>query len=907
MTCPTSKLSGTRRGRLRWLPAVAAAVMAVAMLMLPVQGMAAASPAAQGNVLRATLANGLKVVIVRNTLAPVATTIVNYKVGSNEAPEGFPGTAHAQEHMMFRGSPGLSASQLADIIAGMGGDMNADTQQTVTQYFFNVPAQDLDVALHVQAIRMSGVLDDEKLWDQERGAIEQEVAQDLSNPQYVFYTKLLKAMFAGTPYEHDALGTKASFDKTTGKMLKKFWDTWYAPNNAILVVVGDVDPAATLQTIKKLFGPIPAKKIPPRPEVNLKPVKPAELHLTTDLPYGLAIVSFRMPGYDSPDYAASLVLADVLSSKRGSLYALVPKGKALYAGFQASALPKAGLGFSIAVFPKGADTKALVGQVKQILAADAAKGLPADLVLAAKRRELTDAEDQKNSVMGLAMEWSQALAVEGKHSPQDDIDAIEKVTVADVNRVAKKYLDLDHAIVAVLTPQPSGKPISSKGFGGHESFTPKNPKPVELPAWAKAELAKVFVPKTSIHPVVTTLPNGLKLIVQPEEVSSTVKLFGHVKNNPDLEAAHGKEGVDQVLDRLFSFGTTTLDRVAFQKALDDIGASASAGTDFQATALADHFDRAVQLLADNELHPALPPQAFMIEKMMVARSLAGVLQSPDYLFQRAIDKALYPKGDPVLRQATPKTVGALTLGDVKAYYAKVFRPDLTTVVVIGKITPERAKAIVAKYFGSWKAEGAKPPTELPKVPLNAPSIHAVPDSSRVQDNVMLAETLGLVRSNPDYYALEVGNRILGGGFYASRLYRDLREKAGLVYYVVPRFDVRQTRARYTIRYGCYPKNVSKARAMIVRNLKKMQEAPVTATELAKAKALLLRQIPLSEASVGAIARGLLDRVDRGLPLDEPVLAAQRYLKMTPQAIQKAFATWVRPNAFVQVTQGPAPK
>jgi zinc protease len=193
------------------------------------------------------------------------------------------------------------------------------------------------------------------------------------------------------------------------------------------------------------------------------------------------------------------------------------------------------------------------------------------------------------------------------------------------------------------------------------------------------------------------------------------------------------------------------------------------------------------------------------------------------------------------------------------------------------------------------------------VPLNTPSTHAVPDSSRVQDNVMLAETLGLVRSNPDYYALEVGNRILGGGFYASRLYRDLREKAGLVYYVVPRFDVRKTRARYTIRYGCYPKNVSKARAMIVRNLKKMQTAPVTAGELTKAKALLLRQIPLSEASVGAIANGLLRRVDRGLPLDEPERAAQRYLKMTPRAIQKAFATWVRPTSFVEVTQGPTPK
>ena len=183
----------------------------------------AADTARDQEVVRATLPNGLQIIIVRNPLAPVATTMMNYRAGSDEVPAGFPGTAHALEHMMFRGSPGLSAGQLADLSAALGGDSNADTQQAVTQYFFTVPVEDLDAALHIEAIRMRGLLKSEKLWDQERGAIEQEVAQDLSNPEYLYYMRLLAILFKGTPYEHDALGSRPSFNKTTDRMLRKFY------------------------------------------------------------------------------------------------------------------------------------------------------------------------------------------------------------------------------------------------------------------------------------------------------------------------------------------------------------------------------------------------------------------------------------------------------------------------------------------------------------------------------------------------------------------------------------------------------------------------------------------------------------------------------------------------------------
>ena len=875
----------------------------------PQSAWTANSPIVQGDgVLKATLDNGLRVVIVRNPLSGVATTVINYLAGSDESPEGFPGMAHAQEHMMFRGSKGLSADQLAAITASMGGMFNADTTRQVTQYFFTVPAEDLDVALHIEAIRMRSVLDSEELWSKERGAIEQEVAQDLSIPEYVFSTRLFEAMFKGTPYEHDALGTRASFDKTTGAMLKKFHDSWYAPNNAILVIAGDVKPGEVLSEVRHLFEGIPSRKLPPRPDVSLQPVIPQTIELITDRPEGMAVVAFRMPGYESRDCAAAYVLADVLDSQRGSLYALLLDGKALSVDFQVTTLPEAGIGYAVASFPKGEDGRSLAADMTKIITSIKNKGVPADLVEAAKRHRITDAELEKNSVFGLAMAWSRALAVEGRSSPADEVDAIRKVTLEDVNRVAREYLDVEHSLSAVLTPQSSGSPEASKGSMRRESFTPERLAPVTFPNWADRLLKRLPSPHSRLNPVVSILPNGIKLIVQRVSASTTVSVYGHVRNTPYLEEPHGKEGVHDVLDKLFSYGTTSLDRVAFLKAVDDIGAYESAGTDFSLQVLSDQLDRGLQLLADSELHPALPENDFETVQRQNAAAVAGLLKSPGYLAERAVNKALLPEHDPTLREATPETISSLTIQDVRGYYRTVIRPDMATIVVMGDITPEKARTLIEKHFGSWKApDEPKPETLLKPVPPNKPAIIVVPNASRVQDSVTLAETLGLDRSNPDYYALQLGNHVLGGAFYATRLSRDLREHAGLVYHVASSFDVDQTRSVYSVEYACDPPNVRKARAIVEHDLKDMLGKPVSAEELFQAKAMLLRKIPLSESDVQGIAGGFIRRTELDLPLDEPNMAAQRYLKLTAGQVRDAFSRWIRIDDLVQVIEGPNPQ
>jgi zinc protease len=861
--------------------------------------------AAAPDMLRARLDNGLRVVIVRNTLAPVVATSVNYLVGSDEAPAGFPGTAHAEEHMMFRGSPGLSAEQLAALGSALGGSFNANTRESLTQYLYTVPAEDIDVALHIEATRMRGVLDTAEDWAHERGAIEQEVAQDESNPQYVLYAKLRAALFDGTPYEHDALGTRESFDKTTASALKQFHDTWYAPNNAILIVVGDIDPSATLATIKTLFGDIPEKKLPSRPAVTLHAVHAEPISVDTDDPNGTEMIAMRVPGLDSADFPALEVLADVLDSPRFALYGLVPKGKAIAAEFALDPLPHAGMAYAEVGFTSDTDPGALDREIRSILAAVVKDGVPPDLVAAAKEKERRAAEFQKNSVDGLASVWADAVALYGLDSPDEDLARIEKVTVADVDRIARKYLDLDHAISATMLPHGSGPPVqTSGGFGGRETMALGEAGDVPLPEWAEAAATRLSVPPTTVQPTVSVLPNGLTLIVQPEDVSDTISVYGHIKNRPEVETPPGKEGVAELVDGLFEYGSTRLDRVALQRALDAIGATEQAGADFGVEVLTQDFERGVELLADNELRPAFPKAAFGVLKAQYGRVVAARNTSPGYLAERSLLAALFPAADPTLREATNTTVGALTLDDVRDYYSRTYRPDLTTIVVIGNVTPARARAVIEQRFGGWRASGPAPATDLPAAPVNRATAIAVPDASRVQTSVTLAETLPLTRTDPDYYALTLGNAVLGGGFYSSRLSIDLRKDSGLVYSAGSALQAGPNRSVYFVDYACDPDNVAKAADMVVRELEKIRREPVPQAELRRVKALLLRQMPLNEDSVDRIAAALIARKNAGLPLDEPSIAARRFIALTADDVRDAFAKWIRPQDLVRVSQGP---
>ena len=684
------------------------AAIAVVIALTRATSASAVSPL-QSTVLKATLRNGLRVVIVRNTLAPVISTDLTYLVGSRDDPAGVPGMAHAQEHMMFRGTKNLSTSELGTVATALGGDFNAETSPTLTQYEFTVPASNVDAILRIESDRMRDILDAQSEWQNERGAIEQEVQSDLSSPGNDYYSDAQKIAFTGTPYAHPGVGTRASFDRLTGPQLKAFYRKWYAPNNAVFVIAGDVDPQALLAQIKSRFESIPARAVPAHASASLAPLRRTVLQRPTTLVYPLASVGFRMPGIRSPDFVASYLLQQVLQSPRGALRALVDSGEALDGEWISMPyVPEAQLAFATAALGPGGNPAAMARRLEAIAMQYARHGVPRELFETTKRQTIAGQELSRNSISALASDWATTIADDGEPSIEREQELIAAVSLADVNRVAKRYLDVRSAIVGALTPSANASQSAPPAPPpqGPEKPLASQPSVTHLPDWASDLVRNIVVPPTSLAPKQMKLSNGMTLIVQPESISDSVFLFGSVHTSAALQEPPGKEGVSAVLGAMYDYGTQKRDRTAFQRAQDDLDTQISAGSDFGLQTTSQSAVRAIALLAESELTPRFERATFEQAKQRTIAQLGTSLNSTGTVASRRAASKLLPAGDPALRQPTIEGLQALTLDDVTAYYAQTMRPDLATIAIVGNITPEAARAAVEAAFGGWQATGA---------------------------------------------------------------------------------------------------------------------------------------------------------------------------------------------------------
>jgi len=852
------------------------------------------------------LPNGLRVVVVEDHSAPVVQTGMWYRFGSLYETPGKTGLAHALEHMSFRGTPTLSSSGLTDLVARLGIQENAETSNDYTHFYFVLPSDRLELAIRIEADRMRNLLLRQSDWNLERGAVLTEIDTDYSNPAARLYYAVRRAAFPHSNYGLTALGERADVARATVADLRKYYDEWYRPNNATLVITGDVRPADAFALAEKYFGPIPRKPLPrSRPGAAPPAMRNQHVAITADYPFAVVMLAYQMPGDLDPAAPAPNLLPSIINNQRSPFFkALIESGLTESYGAFADTQLRGGLLYvQLVVAPNVTPQRAIeafdstVRQVER-------DGVAPDLVAAAKKSIAVQAIYARDSITGLGDRFGSAYGVEQRPPDVDDA-RIAAVTVAQVDAALKKYLAV-RSVTGILTPRapkPGQAPSLSASGNVSDNFAGRAPSgPIVQPAWVKAALARPVTQQSKVDPQEFTLANGVHVLVQQVTNNPTVFIAGFIENSPKFDPP-GKEGLGGLVSSLLSYGSRKYDFTALGALMDRLGASVDLGANFDAHGLASDFDTLVDVLNDGERYPTFPARYVELVKSQEEAAIAERNRNPDYLAGRAFLRLLLPPGDPALREETAASIRAISSADLHDYVNRYYRPDLTTIVVVGDVDPRHVRDELNSTFGTWQAEGPKPDVSQPPLPLR-PAASAYIPANRSAVSVRLGQA-AIARTNPDFYALNLMNSILGaGGSFDTRLMDEIRSKRGLVYGVSSSLNVNRWRGTLDFSLTAAPSRVRRAVAVLKQQLVRMQTEPVSADELARAKSKLIAGSLVEEQATQTFV-GRLENIGMNeLPPSYYLTLATRYNPITPADIQRVAEKYLHPNNLVEVYEGP---
>jgi predicted Zn-dependent peptidase len=411
-----------------------------------------------------TLPNGLRVIIAEDHAAPVFSIVVNYNVGSRNERKGRTGFAHLFEHMMFKGSENVGQGEHPYLMFMNGGNMNGTTNKDRTVYYETLPANQVDLALFLEADRMKSLAITRENLDNQINAVQEERRSGVDNQPYGKTGETLQDMaYENFAYEHSVIGSMADLSAATVQDVADFFKMYYAPNNAILAIVGDVDTRTTIEKVKKYFGGIARQPTPPVVDMT-EPPQTEERRTTLEDPLARLPrldMAYHVPASSHPDYAALSVLSTILSAGRSArMYENIVRQQQLATSVFAGVAESRGPGlFQVTATPA---TGKSVAEVEAAIEAEFEKiknGPIADWELekarVAQRRSLVAIQ---GSSFGRAMALSQnAMFYNDPDMPEKRLAQIEKVTAADVQRVAAKYLVKSNRTVVVTMPKSTGR------------------------------------------------------------------------------------------------------------------------------------------------------------------------------------------------------------------------------------------------------------------------------------------------------------------------------------------------------------------------------------------------------------------------------------------------------------------
>ncbi len=876
----------------------------LALVSVPLSAAAQNGPGDAG-VFTTTLSNGLRVVAVEDRAAPVVQTSVWYGFGSLQETPGRTGLAHALEHMMFRGTPEISAGGLDDVTARLGAQMNGETSYDYTQFYFEMPADKIDVALYIDADRMQHAALRAADWAIERNAVLNEIDGDASSPFFNLLARVRAAAFPGQPAGRTPLGSREDVERATVADIARYYREWYAPNNATLVVAGDVDHATVFAKAQRYFGAIAPKKLPPRRNVSPVPSNGQTVEAQFPFPFEILDLAYSVPGDTQAGEPAVSTLATLLENQRSPFYrALVESNIALAIEANSDTQLRGGLLHVFIVLNPGRSAAEAQSVFQSTLDSVLRTGFDSDLVVAAKRLTMAERLYSTDSIDGIGDLAGYTYGIVGERISDEDA-RLAALTGDDLLAAARKYLSRP-TVVGHLTPNDSPPRGNSQKSSAEASddFSKRVPNgPIVEPAWIAKAVRTPTTARSALAPVELTLSNGVRVIVQRKSDRPTFVLRGKIASSPAFEAP-GQEGVARLASAVADYGSAQYPFAQRRKATDEMGAFVETGDSFSAQGLAADFERIVAIMADGEEHPAFADPWLDVERSQLANSLQSESDISGVMINRAYDRLLLAADDPTLRQPTAQSVAELTRADLTAYTQRYWRPDLTTIAVVGDLSPQRVRSALEATFGAWQASGPRPDPHLMAMPPAARG-HDYIGTAANQVYIRLGQP-AVSRSNPDYAAFLVLNQILGGsGAFESRLWQELRQKRGLVYSVSSSLDAGADRGDLRVELNASPQRVVEAVEFVRQELQRLRDEPVSATELQEAKVRIVSNALLDEASSSGQVDQLVDIATNDLPLDYYGTLNERFARITPADVRRVAREYLRPDQLVEVYAGPA--
>lgn len=876
-----------------------------------------------------TLPNGLEVYAIPDDKTSNVSVQVWYKVGSRNDPRGRSGFAHMFEHLMFKGSRNMVSEQMDRLTEDVGGYNNASTNDDFTNYYEVVPANHLQSLLWAEADRLSGLVVDQPNFDSERHVVEEELRSRVLAQPYgkLFYLDFPEISYQTSPYGRPGIGSIADLDSATLTDLRAFHATYYRPDNAVLVVAGNFDPAQLDKWIDQYFAGITTPDRP-IPTVSLaEPMRTKATHYTVyepNTPLPAVMISYPLPPDNSADQPALSVLNAILSAgKHSRLYDSLVYTDQIAQSADTYMDSKKGPG-ALGVYAIMASGKtAAEGEAalrKQVAMLRDTPVTPEELS-EAKNTILTSALQNRETAEGKAFTLAQSVVVDGDpHAADRQLAAIQRVTAADVQRVARQYLAEDQSAAIRYLPdsaKPAGATADTVAVSDTIAVKPLTP-PANIPVVTQASDADRVPPPPPGPPIkaeiptpeVSTLPNGMKLVVVERHDLPLVSAVVMTDGGAVLDAA-GKAGTDSLMGDLLTKGTATRSATQIAEQIESLGGSIDSGSDWDSSQASvdvksDQLKPALTILADVAEHPAFAQAEIDRARAQTTDAVNVQLKDPGALSGMVASRAVFggaPYGHIV--SGTPASLKAIDRADIAKAYGETWRPDRAALVLVGDVTQAQATDLATQLFGGWKAPAdvaaAAPVPATDDYPKPKVIVVDLPDAG--QAGVVVARP-GLARSDPDYYAGQVANTVLGGGF-SSRLNKEIRIKRGLAYGAGSGLDARRRVGPLIARTQTKNPSAAEVVSIMVAQMKDLGQQPLADSELDPRKATLIgdfgREAETNSGVAGIIATYLgedvpVTEIDHFIPKVQAIDAAE---------VQKAAARLLDPGQASIVVVGDA--